>query len=149
MPNSLAIDAHDNSWIANCGDGCPSPAGAGNITELDPTGNAVSPAAGFSPGGLTYSTGIALDSTARVWVANGFSNSLDTLDASGQLQTGPAGSTTSALWSRSPVLCVVVANGTVTAVVLFATRCGGSVRNSNTASLLFGRECFLSPKMYC
>jgi sugar lactone lactonase YvrE len=60
-PTALAIDAAGNVWVANYNNA---------VTELSPTGVALSPPGGFSGGGLQESFGLAIDSAGHVWVCN-------------------------------------------------------------------------------
>ena len=53
-PASIALDAEGNLWAANYYDA---------VTELSNTGEAISPASGFTGGGLYESYGIAVVGT--------------------------------------------------------------------------------------
>jgi DNA-binding beta-propeller fold protein YncE len=63
-PAGIAIDSANNVWVNNTGGGV--------LAELDSNGNALSPAGGFTAGGLitTPDLGIAVDRSGNVWVAN-------------------------------------------------------------------------------
>lgn len=86
LPWGIAVDGNDNVWVANfagkrlsqfCGsDPSKCPAGAS-------TGDAISPATGYDFDGLVRNTGVAIDPSGNVWVAN---NWLEI-----PLQTNPGG----------------------------------------------------------
>lgn len=76
--NFLAIDAADNVWIT---------ATTGNqVVELNNTGAAISPAGGFTAGGVKAPGPIAIDALNNVWVAN--SDSLTELNNNGLAAQG-------------------------------------------------------------
>ena len=50
FPDGIAIDGSGNVWVASTGNVGTS--GNGSVTELAPTGSALSPASGFTGGGL-------------------------------------------------------------------------------------------------
>jgi len=62
-PAGVAIDAAGNVWVADN-------TSAGAVSELSPTGAALSPAAGYTGNGLVGPLGLAIDSGGQVWVAN-------------------------------------------------------------------------------
>lgn len=73
IPWGVAVDGDDNVWVVNfggqrlsefCG-ATPSHCPAGLRT-----GDPISPATGFTSDGLTRNTGIAIDPSGNVWVAN-------------------------------------------------------------------------------
>jgi sugar lactone lactonase YvrE len=73
VPWGVAVDGDDNIWIANfagrrvsefCG------ARPKNCPAGDQTGDAISPRGGYSSDALTRNTGIAIDPSGNVWVAN-------------------------------------------------------------------------------
>ncbi|MCW2968485.1 MAG: pknD [Solirubrobacteraceae bacterium] len=73
IPWGIAVDGNDNVWVANfagkrlsqfCGtkpDNCPPGTG---------TGNAISPGTGYGFDGLARNTGVQIDPSGNVWVAN-------------------------------------------------------------------------------
>ena len=63
-PYAIAIDGSGNVWIADNS--------TLRISELSPTGSALSPSTGFIGGGLSDPTAIAVDNADHVWIANGF-----------------------------------------------------------------------------
>ncbi len=66
--NQLAIDSNNNVWFTS---------GKNNaLGRVDPTGVLVSPAAGYTGGGLSYPAQLAVDGSNRVWVANRDGNSI-------------------------------------------------------------------------
>jgi hypothetical protein len=68
FPDGIAIDGSGNVWVASTGNVGTS--GNGSVTELAPTGSALSPASGFTGGGLSTPTCIAINSSGNVWVGN-------------------------------------------------------------------------------
>ncbi len=91
-PTALAIDASGHIWVANY---------TGAVTELSPTGSALSPSDGFAGGGLEESFGLAIDPAGHIWVCNEQSpatfnagrGSITELAADGNVISGPAGFT--------------------------------------------------------
>jgi sugar lactone lactonase YvrE len=80
FPQSLAIDAQGNAWIANFGDGAiPS-----SLTKLDPDGSALSPAKGYTGAGLAFPAALAIAADGAVWVSNQGDDSVSALTASGE-----------------------------------------------------------------
>ncbi len=80
--NALAIDAADNIWFTS-----PKNNALGKFSSA---GSALSPATGFTGGGLSGPTGIAVDGAGRVWIANRDGNSVSSFDPSGK-PLSPAG----------------------------------------------------------
>ncbi|MDB5975519.1 MAG: Streptogramin lyase [Nevskia sp.] len=79
FPQSLAIDAQGNVWIANFGDGAiPS-----SLTKLDPDGTALSPAKGYTGAGLAFPVALAIAADGAVWVSNQGGDSVSVLTAAG------------------------------------------------------------------
>jgi hypothetical protein len=72
-PTAIAPDAAGNLWAAN---------GNSTLTELSPTGAAISAAGGFSGGGLNNPSALAIDNGGTVWVTNRGSNSVSLFNAS-------------------------------------------------------------------
>jgi len=67
-PTATAIDASGNVWVANYNNA---------VTELSPTGAAISPSTGYTGGGLMESFSIAIDSNGNAWVVNEQSGSVN------------------------------------------------------------------------
>jgi streptogramin lyase len=66
FPNDAAIDGNGNVWIANFdGDS------ATDITELAADGSPISPASGYTGGGIIGALAIAIDPSGNVWITNG------------------------------------------------------------------------------
>jgi len=68
----LTIDVNNNVWVTS--EETPSPnynSGYGNITELDSSGNVISPTGGYYGGGIYFPGAIASDTLGRIWVADG------------------------------------------------------------------------------
>jgi DNA-binding beta-propeller fold protein YncE len=61
-PEGIAIDSANNIWVLNDN--------TETVSELDGNGNALSPANGFTAGGLirTVRFGIAIDRSGNVWI---------------------------------------------------------------------------------
>ncbi|MGA8220994.1 MAG: NHL repeat-containing protein [Candidatus Acidiferrales bacterium] len=79
----MAIDSTNKVWVANCADFCDSSGVASNLSVFSPAGVALTPTTGILGGGLNGATGIALDQTGNVWVANQGNNSLSEFNALG------------------------------------------------------------------
>ncbi len=84
----LAIDASDNVWVANREN---SSAPLGSITELDPGGQPLSGAAGYTAGGLDYPIAVATDTNGSTWVVEFGNSHLTVLSPAGQPLSGAAG----------------------------------------------------------
>ncbi len=74
--NALAIDADDSIWFTSPKNNA--------LGKFSAAGSALSPAAGFTGGGLNGPTGVAVDGAGRVWVANRDGNSISAFDATGK-----------------------------------------------------------------
>lgn len=87
-PGSIALDAAGNVWVADYFEA---------VTELSSTGQALSPAAGFTGGGLTESYGLAVNKDGSVWVTdeqstvNGGEGSVTVLSSAGAPTSGTGG----------------------------------------------------------
>lgn len=71
----VAIDSSDNIWFVSNKNNA--------IGKSNSTGTAISPAGGYTGGGLNGPAGIAIDGFNRVWVANRDGNSLSAFTSSG------------------------------------------------------------------
>ncbi len=80
QPHGIAVDAVGNVWAANDG--------ASSISEISPTGQAISPSTGYAGGGLNQPHGIALDAGGDVWVANYSGSSISKFTSSGSAVSG-------------------------------------------------------------
>jgi len=62
-PSGIQVDPANHVWVNN---------NSGSLTELDSNGNAISPAGGFTAGGLIHSPdlGIAIGRSGSIWIAN-------------------------------------------------------------------------------
>jgi sugar lactone lactonase YvrE len=73
--NLFAVDSSDNIWFTS---------GKNNaLGRVDSSGNLVSPATGYTGGGLSYPAQLAIDGSNRVWVANRDGNSISAFSNSG------------------------------------------------------------------
>jgi hypothetical protein len=73
IPWGLAVDGHDNVWVANFGrkrlsEFCGSD--AANCPRGTHTGQAISPSTGYGFDGLVRNTGVQIDPSGNLWVAN-------------------------------------------------------------------------------
>jgi streptogramin lyase len=93
FPQKLVIDTFDNIWIANCGDACNGSGKAANLSKFTSAGAALSPANGFTGGGLNASKGLALDALGNLWIANEGTNSISKFSTAGVAVSPVAGYT--------------------------------------------------------
>jgi sugar lactone lactonase YvrE len=87
----LTIDINNNIWITS--EETPSPSinsGDGTITELNASGTVISPANGYSGGGIFFPVAVASDTLGRIWVADD-SHSATLLSNSGGAISGSSG----------------------------------------------------------
>lgn len=72
LPGLIAVDSHGNVWVANA---LPEPSSTqhGSVTKLSSGGEALSPATGYTGGGIFQPTGIAIDANDNVWVTDFYS----------------------------------------------------------------------------
>jgi hypothetical protein len=72
----VAIDANDNTWIANFGfqdPPCfflPQRAPHNSVSLFAPDGTPISPATGYTDGNLSWPMGIVADRTGNIWIAS-------------------------------------------------------------------------------
>ena len=110
----IAIDATGNVWVPNVSIGPSND--VSSVTELSPTGAPLSPASGFTGGGLSGPVGIAIDAIGNVWVANssiegGSGNSVTELNPSGAAVSPDTGFTGGGL--NDPVAIAIDATGNI------------------------------------
>jgi streptogramin lyase len=79
----VAIDSGNNIWFASSRNSV--------LGKLDPNGALVSPATGYTGGGLSGPAGIAVDGSERVWVTNRDGNSLSAFASDGTALSPTAG----------------------------------------------------------
>jgi hypothetical protein len=80
LPWGIAVDGDDNVWVANFnGQGLSHFCGVrpGNCPPGARTGSPISPVTGYRFDGLTRNTGVQIDRSGNVWVANNFKNIID------------------------------------------------------------------------
>jgi NHL repeat len=77
-PWGIAVDADDNVWVANFGGQRLSELCGTEPRNCPPgkraTGDAISPASGYGFDGLVRNTGVAIDPSGNVWLANNWKN---------------------------------------------------------------------------
>jgi len=91
-PSAIALDSTGNVWVADY---------FGAITELSPTGAALSPSGGYTGGGLNEIWGLAVDASNNVWAtnvssvyaANNGHGTITEMSSSGQFISGTNGYT--------------------------------------------------------
>lgn len=84
----LAVDASNDAWIPNE----PSTGMAGNsVSVLNPSGQSIAGATGFTNGGLNYPIAVAIDSDGSAWVVDYGNSHLTHLSSSGQALSGSSG----------------------------------------------------------
>lgn len=86
----LAVDAQDNVWIPNQQSAVVNN-GLGSITVLNPSGQAISGANGYSSGGIDFPQAIAIDTNGTAWVLNYGNSTLTLLSSTGQPLSGAKG----------------------------------------------------------
>lgn len=72
----IAWDTQDTVWIGNfsfVGKGCPDPT-AYSVSRFTKDGKPLSPATGFTQGGITAPQGMAFDQKGNLWIANDKAN---------------------------------------------------------------------------
>jgi sugar lactone lactonase YvrE len=77
IPWGIAVDGNDNIWVANFGGQCLTELCGSRPSNCPPrhnTGDAISPDTGYSFDGLTRNTGVAIDPSGNVWLANNWLN---------------------------------------------------------------------------
>ena len=89
----LAIDPSDNVWVTNQTSPDSINSGAGSVTVLNPAGQPLSGATGFSSGGLNFPTAVAIDPSGTAWILDFGNSHITELSSSGQPLSGPAGYT--------------------------------------------------------
>lgn len=73
LPWGIAVDGHDNVWVANFGRQRLSEFCGVDIVQCPPgerTGSPISPSDGYAFDGLTRNTGVQIDPSGNAWVAN-------------------------------------------------------------------------------
>lgn len=93
-PAGVAIDAAGNAWITN--------SQGNSVTELSSTGAAISPATGFTGGGLSAPVAIAIDLAGNAWSTNHV-NSVSEFSSAGQPISPDAGFTGGGLLAPSAI----------------------------------------------
>jgi sugar lactone lactonase YvrE len=76
-PWGVAVDGHDNVWVANFGNRRVSElcgTNPANCPAGTRTGQPISPSTGYGFDGLTRNTGIQIDPSGNVWIANNWKN---------------------------------------------------------------------------
>jgi streptogramin lyase len=70
-PTAIAIDGSDNVWVVNNYSVFGFFGPSGSVTEFSNNGTPLSPAGGFTGGGLASAMSIAIDNSGDLWVGNG------------------------------------------------------------------------------
>jgi hypothetical protein len=85
-PYSIAIDSSGDPWITNNGNS--------SVTQLASNGVPISPAGGYTGGGLNgLFGGIAIDSAGNAWIPNYYGNSVTEFSNAGTVLSGTLGYT--------------------------------------------------------
>jgi sugar lactone lactonase YvrE len=89
----LAVDAYNNVFIADQQTTCAS-GSSGNVTELNSSGETVSPPGGYDGGGIYFPVAAATDTDGSIWIANQGDSSASKLTDNGVTisSSGPFGS---------------------------------------------------------
>jgi hypothetical protein len=92
IPWGIAVDGNDNVWVANFGGPKSGLTGLVQLCGANPrncppgfeTGDPISPGTGYTSNGLIRNTGVAIDPSGNVWLANNWVvDALDNLDNPG------------------------------------------------------------------
>jgi streptogramin lyase len=94
--NTMAIDAGGNVWFTNNVYGSPA-----SVTELSSNGAVLSGSSGYSGGGLSAPTGVAIDPSGNAWVSSR-SNVVE-FSGSGSILSGTSGYTGGGLTTPSAI----------------------------------------------
>lgn len=78
-PGAIAFDPAGNVWVAN---------NSATVSELNASGGAVSPGAGYATGGASGPVALAIDAGGQVWTADSAGNSVSKLSNAGVLAVG-------------------------------------------------------------
>lgn len=87
---ALAIDPQGNLWIPDGGSSGVN-GGFGSVTELSSSGQVLSGATGYSAGGISYPTAIAIDPNGTVWIPDYGNSRVTLLSSTGQPLSGTTG----------------------------------------------------------
>jgi streptogramin lyase len=88
--DALAVDPQGNIWMP---DGASSRVngGYGSVTELSSSGQVLSGATGYSAGGISYPTAVAIDPNGTVWIPDYGNSRVTLLSSTGQPLSGTNG----------------------------------------------------------
>jgi streptogramin lyase len=89
--DALALDAQGDIWIPNGSSSGSVNSGYGSVTELSSSGQILSGTTGYSAGGISYPTAIAIDSNGTVWIPDYGHSRVTLLSSTGQPLTGANG----------------------------------------------------------
>jgi hypothetical protein len=90
----LAVDASNNAWITNEASPGNVNGGLGSITVLNPSGQPLSGATGYTAGGINYPLAVAIDTDTTAWVLDFGNSHLTHLSSTGAALSGTSGYTT-------------------------------------------------------
>jgi sugar lactone lactonase YvrE len=88
--DALAVDPQGDIWIPDGGSSGVN-GGFGSVTELSSSGQVLSGATGYSAGGISYPTAIAIDPNGTVWVPDYGNSRVTLLSSAGQPLSGTNG----------------------------------------------------------
>ena len=83
----MALDEAGNAWETNLGFA----ADAGVVTEINPTGNFLSGANGFSGNGINAPIGVAIDGAGNAWISDNNVIGATEISSAGKFLSGPNG----------------------------------------------------------
>ena len=126
-PQAIAIDGSGNAWVSNIG------GTSGLISELSPTGAALSPSGGFIASTSNLIDGIAVDPSGNLWATAYYAQAIVELSSSGTVLSGSNGYTGGSL--SAPYAIALDGSGNV-----WATDWGTTsvVKLSSSGSVLSG-----------
>jgi sugar lactone lactonase YvrE len=88
--DALAVDPQGDIWIPDGGSSGVN-GGFGSVTKLSSSGQVLSGATGYSAGGISYPTAIAIDPNGTVWIPDYGNSRVTLLSSAGQPLSGTNG----------------------------------------------------------
>lgn len=93
----LAIDAQNNVWITNEQSPPSVNNGLGSISVFNSSGQSIAGTTGYTAGGVSYPTSVAIDTNTNAWIVNNYDSHVTLLSNAGKPLSGTSGYVTSSL----------------------------------------------------